>query len=107
MTEKAVIPVKAENAAAWDHALSLIEEKIIADVPLRNAVRDVCWWLTEEHHDQILGSDRIDDDPVKARIAEMRLRGVAAGIGMACDHLTDNDRVREVRAWIRSLKEAQ
>lgn len=105
--ERKVIAVNEANASSWSEALDVVGETIIADEKVRGAVRDICWWLTEEHHTQILGNARLDEDPVRARIAEMYLRGVAAGVGMACEHLTDSDRVREVRAWIEGSKEAK
>lgn len=86
-------------------AIGTVTERVAAVEPANAAVRHVCGFLQESIDIEILGHLRLDEDPLKARMHEMFLRGMSHGIEIAADHLTDSTQIREVREWVESLDE--
>lgn len=88
------------QVAAIDQAWARIGEEIAAREAVQKSVREAAWFLQESVHQEVLGNLRLHEEPVQARMQEMFLRGVARGVELLCDHLTDGEQLRAVRGWL-------
>jgi len=94
-------PGEAENREMTDRAYGVVTERVAGHEDTRVAVRDLCWLLQEDYHRSILANNRLHLPPDEAHRLDTFERGVAAGIEMACSHLTEISQIREVREWLR------